>query len=132
MFETLPPEWPSFAARAKATYAPRPFEWIWNAKTLSTGLGLVTEGKEVGLEDLSDWEEAKVKVYPFLWKNPVTAKLHLQVHPMAVREIIVEAIPYDQRSERDVYPDGGHITDLNEIREVLYKMQRPGIAPKVS
>jgi hypothetical protein len=31
-----------------------------------------------------------------------------------------------------MYPDGAHLTDLKEVRDILYKMQRPGIAPKVS
>jgi hypothetical protein len=30
------------------------------------------------------------------------------------------------------YPDGSHIKDLKDVRELLYKMQRPGITPLVS
>lgn len=28
-----------------------------------------------------------------------------------------------------LYPDGAHITDLKHVRDLLYSMQRPGIAP---
>lgn len=30
-----------------------------------------------------------------------------------------------------LYPDGAHIKDLKEVRDLLYKMQRPAIAPSV-
>jgi len=31
-----------------------------------------------------------------------------------------------------MYPDGAHLTDLKEVRDLLYKMQRPAISPEVS
>ncbi|KAK0478613.1 hypothetical protein EDD18DRAFT_1208655 [Armillaria luteobubalina] len=31
-----------------------------------------------------------------------------------------------------LYPDGAHITNLKQVRELCHEMQRPGIAPKVS
>jgi hypothetical protein len=44
----------------------------------------------------------------------------------------VDPLPNDAQREGSLYPDGGHIKDLKEVRELLYKMQRPGIAPSVS
>ncbi|RDB21514.1 hypothetical protein Hypma_011355 [Hypsizygus marmoreus] len=35
------------------------------------------------------------------------------------------------KREGALYPDGAHITDLKEVRSLLYKMQRPAIAPKL-
>jgi len=71
MFELLPPAWKSFAVRARARYAPRPFEWIVNAKARSTGLGLVSEGLETPLCKLSEWNEEDRKTYPFVsWWRP--------------------------------------------------------------
>ena len=41
--------------------------------------------------------------------------------------------PLPEGASRDdaIYPDGAHITDLKEVRDTLYKMQRPAIDPKV-
>lgn len=71
-------------------------------------------------------------VLPVLWKNPVTGELHFQVHPCGVAELLVDPISEGGKKEDALYPDGAHLTDLKEVRELLYQMQRPGIAPKVS
>ncbi|KAK7040212.1 hypothetical protein VNI00_010018 [Paramarasmius palmivorus] len=66
MFDILPPELKSVAVRAKAKYAPRPFEWFRDAKLTSDGFGLETEGLEKKLDDLSEWKEEDVKTYSFV------------------------------------------------------------------
>ncbi|THU75317.1 Clavaminate synthase-like protein, partial [Dendrothele bispora CBS 962.96] len=132
MFEMLPPELKSLAVRARAKYAPRPFAWIKDAKAMSTGLGIATKGLEKNLDELDDWDEEKVKTYPFLWKNRVTHNLHFMVHPCAVREIFVDPLPADvPRRETHLYADGAHLTDLDGVRTLLYRMQRPAIAPRL-
>ncbi|KAG1435917.1 hypothetical protein G6F56_013779 [Rhizopus delemar] len=50
-----------------------------------------------------------------LWKNPITNKIHLQVHPAAVQDLII---------------DGKAVGDLKKVREILYDLQRPGISPE--
>lgn len=57
----------------------------------------------------------------------------MQVHPCAALEIIIDPLPpTTSRENRNVlYPDGAHIKDLNQVRDLLYKMQRPAIAPPV-
>ena len=65
------------------------------------------------------------------WKNPVTGKLHFQVHPCGAMELIVQPLPDGAKREGALFPDGGHVTNLQEVRELLYKMQRPAIDPKV-
>ena len=62
----------------------------------------------------------------------MTSGLHFQVHPCGVKELIVEALPEGANREGALYPDGAHITDIKEVRGLLYQMQRPGIAPNVS
>jgi hypothetical protein len=64
-----------------------------------------------------------------LWKNPVTGKLHYQVHPSGAFAIEIAPLPANASKEGALYPDGANITDLKEVRDLLYKMQRPGIAP---
>lgn len=46
----------------------------------NTGLGLVTEGKELPPSELPAWDEALVCTLPAVWKNPVTGALSLQVN----------------------------------------------------
>ena len=50
-----------------------------------------------------------------MWKNPVTGKIHLQVHPAAVEDLII---------------DGKPVGDLEKVRDILYKFQRPSINPE--
>lgn len=66
-----------------------------------------------------------------VWKNPVTGDLHFQVHPCGAAELLVDPLPAGAKREGALYPDGAHLTDLKEVRELLYKMQRPAIAPEV-
>ena len=66
------------------------------------------------------------------WKNPVTGKLHFQVHPCGAQELLIDPLPAGASREGALYPDGAHLKDLKEVRGMLYKMQRPAIAPKAS
>jgi len=61
----------------------------------------------------------------------VTGALHFQVHPCAAKELLIDPLPEGASREGALYPDGAHITDLKEVRDLLYKMQRPAIAPSV-
>jgi hypothetical protein len=67
-----------------------------------------------------------------LWKNPVTGALHFQVHPCAIAELHVDPLPESASREGALFPDGARLTDLKEVRDILYRMQRPAIAPSVS
>lgn len=61
----------------------------------------------------------------------MTGALHFQVHPCAAQELLIDPLPEGASREGALYPDGAHITDLKEVRDLLYKMQRPAIAPSV-
>ncbi|CAO3619796.1 unnamed protein product [Cunninghamella blakesleeana] len=114
-FEILPQDKKELAFRTKVKYAAHPYLWISKARARSTGLGMVSEGKELTKEELPPIEEEAIKIYPMLWKNPVTKKIHLQVHPAAVEDLII---------------DGKPVGDLNKVREILYEFQRPAINPE--
>ncbi|KAE9394490.1 Clavaminate synthase-like protein [Gymnopus androsaceus JB14] len=132
MFQILPAKLKSVAVRAKVKYAPHPYVWMARSHVRSPGIGLESEGLEKSLDELPPWTEEKIKVYPVLWKNPVTKDLSFQVHPGAAAEIIISPLPNGiVREEGDMYPDGAHITKLKDVRDLLYKMQRPGIAPSL-
>lgn len=62
----------------------------------------------------------------------MTGELHLQVHPCAIQEIYIEPLPEGHETEDVLYPKGRKMTNLKEIRDLIYKIQRPGIAPNVS
>ena len=63
-FDILPPELKSLAVRSKVKYAPHPYVWMSPSKALATGLGIVSDGLEMDLNELPEWEESKVKTYP--------------------------------------------------------------------
>lgn len=86
------------------------------AHSRSTGLGLHSEGLELPSSELPPIDEKKIMVFPMVWKNPVTGKLALQIHPSAVRRIHCG--------------DGTVIDDLERVRDIVYKLQRPAISPQ--
>jgi len=131
MFDMLPRELQSVAVRARIRYAPHPYVWMAPAAAHSTGLAIESEGKELPLSELPPWSEDKVKVFPVTWKNPVTGALHFQVHPCAVQELLIDPLPEGAPRDGALYPDGTRLTDLKEVRDLLYKMQRPAIAPNL-
>lgn len=69
MFAILPRDLQSLAVRAKVRYAPHPYVWMAPARSNTTGLGLLTEGKELGLSELPEWSEDKVKLIPMVRLN---------------------------------------------------------------
>ncbi|KAI8246671.1 putative dioxygenase [Colletotrichum sp. SAR 10_77] len=116
MYDNLSPEDQEFVRTTKVEYAPHPYVWMSSAKSRSDGLGLVSEDKEVPLSDLPPIEEDKIQILPMCWRNPVTGRLALQVHPSAVRKLHLK--------------DGSVVENLAEVRETVHRLQRPGIAPK--
>ncbi len=62
----------------------------------------------------------------------MTGELHFQVHPCGASELLIDPLPEGATRDGALFPDGAHLKDLKEVRELLYKMQRPAIAPNVS
>jgi len=117
MYELLSPEDKEFARTTKVQYAPHPYIWMSPARSRSDGLGMESDGVELSYDDLPPIEEEKIKILPMCWKNPVTGQLALQVHPSAVQKLHLA--------------DGTVINDLKEVREIVHRLQRPGIALKL-
>ncbi|KAI0299897.1 hypothetical protein BC826DRAFT_993983, partial [Russula brevipes] len=92
----------------------------------STGLAIESEGKELALDELPPWTRTGSRSLQ-KWKNPITGALHFQVHPCAVRELLVDPLPEGASRDGALYPDGTCVTDLKEVRDLLYKMRRPAI-----
>jgi hypothetical protein len=53
------------------------------------------------------------------------------VHPCGVAELLIDPLPAAAAREGALYPDGARLTDLKQVRDLLYTMQRPAIAPPV-
>ena len=67
MFDILPSELKSLAVRSKVRYAPHPYVWMAPARSKTTGLGLLTENKELPLSELPEWSEDKLKALPMVY-----------------------------------------------------------------
>lgn len=113
-FEILSEEDQEFARTTRVQYAAHPYVWMSQARSRSDGLGLVSEGRELEASQLPPVDEEKVKILPMCWRNPVTGKLALQVHPSAVEKLHLK--------------DGTVIDDLATVRDIVHRLQRPGIA----
>ncbi|KAI1334607.1 TfdA family taurine catabolism dioxygenase TauD [Xylariaceae sp. FL0016] len=117
MYDILSEEDKKFARETKVEYAPHPYVWMSSAKARSTGLGMLAEGREVPLDQLPPIEQDKIQILPLCWRNPLNGKLALQVHPSAIRRLHLA--------------DGTVMDDLAAVRETIYRLQRPGIAPRL-
>ncbi|KAI1328052.1 Clavaminate synthase-like protein [Xylariaceae sp. FL0255] len=116
MYDALSDTDKEFARTTKVEYAPHPYVWMSKAKSRPDGLGMVSSGAEIPLSDLPPYSEDQVQILPMCWVNPITKKLALQVHPSAIRKLHLG--------------DGTVIDDLAEVREIVHRLQRPGIAPE--
>ncbi|KAL4948793.1 hypothetical protein BDW69DRAFT_175766 [Aspergillus filifer] len=116
MFDLLSEEDKEFALGSRVEYAPHPYIWMSPARSNSTGLGLHTENLELDLSSLPPIDESAIQILPMVWKNPVTGNPALQIHPSAVRKIHLK--------------DGTVIDDLQKVRDIVYRLQRPAISPK--
>ena len=66
MFDILPDGYKSLAIRSKVKYSPHPYVWMSTAYAMPTGLGIESEGLEMPVEKLPEWEEFKLKVFPMV------------------------------------------------------------------
>lgn len=117
-FERLSEEEKQYALHTTVEYPPHPYIFISLARATSDGLTMVSEGKELPFDKMPSWEPAKIKRLPMVWTNPVTQKLHLQVHGCCLYKLHTQC------------PDGTTKTlDLEDARKKVYSMLRPAISP---
>jgi len=114
-YDLLSPRDQALARTTRVEYAPHPYIWMSGARSRSDGLGLVSEGNELTPDQLPPIREEEIQILPMCWRNPLTGQLALQVHPSAIRRLHLA--------------DGTVVDDLKEVREIVHRLQRPGIAP---
>ncbi|PKK45329.1 hypothetical protein CI102_10127 [Trichoderma harzianum] len=107
----------AFVRSTRVEYAAHPYIWMGRAKSHPTGLGLISEGKELDDEQLPPVDPTSIQILPMCWRNPVTNRLALQVHAAVARRLHLA--------------NGEVIDDLERVRDILYRLQRPGIAPQL-
>jgi xanthine dioxygenase len=113
-FRDLTPAQQDFALRTRVRYAPHPYVWITRARAHSTGLGLISEGRELPRSELPPIQEADVMTLPLVWQSPLTGEKALMAHACCIEQLITDGVP---------------LTDLATCRRLLYELMRPGIAP---
>ena len=115
-YDLLSEEDKRFARSTRVQYHAHPYIWMSGAKSRPDGLGMESEGLELPDSELPPIEQDKILVLPMCWKNPVTNRLALQIHPAAVEKLYLA--------------DGSVVDDLREVRAIVHRLQRPGIAPE--
>ncbi|GJC86327.1 putative dioxygenase C576.01c [Colletotrichum liriopes] len=121
MYDLMTEDEKRVADHSWVEYAPHPYIWMGECKGKANGLGVVSQGKELTLEELGNYEEASVKKYPMVWVNPVTGEKAFMVHGICARKMFV-------RSNVDEKPEV--IDDVIRIREWLRQIQERVLKPE--
>ncbi|KAK3070470.1 hypothetical protein LTR53_010426 [Teratosphaeriaceae sp. CCFEE 6253] len=121
LYSMLSEEEQRMADHSWVEYWPHPYMAIEHCKGNSNGLGLVNQGNEHTIEELGDYDEAKVKKYPLVWVNPVTGEKAFQVHQICARKLYIRSGPDEQPRVMD---------NLIEIREFLSEIQLRILKPQ--
>ena len=116
MYNILSDKDKEFVRTSRIEYAAHPYIWMSGAKSRSDGLGLFSDNLELPESELPPIDASKIQILPMVWKNPVTGQLALQMHPSAIRKIHLA--------------NGNVIDDLENVREIVHRLQRPAISPQ--
>ncbi|KAK7393980.1 hypothetical protein QQX98_013237 [Neonectria punicea] len=116
MYEMLSDEDKELIKTSFIEYAPHPYIWISRVKARSNGLGLISDNLELPESGLPEISLDKIRKYPIAWKNPETGQLAMMAYPTPAWKIHLK--------------DGTVIDDLKEVRDMLYRLQRPAISPQ--
>ncbi|KPV77635.1 uncharacterized protein RHOBADRAFT_33795 [Rhodotorula graminis WP1] len=109
------------ARHSTVTYAPHAFSWIASTKFTSDGSSIVTEGKEVPLDELPPWEASKLKTMPMVWYSPLDGTPSLMIHGQCAMRVHVKRSADDEVKVLD---------DLGEVRAFLQAYQLPILRPE--
>ncbi|KAF4773743.1 TfdA family Taurine catabolism dioxygenase TauD [Colletotrichum scovillei] len=115
-FQLLTPAEQEFALNTTVTYAPQAYEYIRQCKATEDGLSIPTMGKEIPIEQLSEWSWENVAEHPMVWRNPLNPdRPFLQVHGCCVFKL----------TTRDpVTGEVSVVDDVAKVREIVYGFQK--------
>ncbi|ORY63816.1 alpha-ketoglutarate dependent xanthine dioxygenase [Leucosporidium creatinivorum] len=120
-YKLLTPEQQEIANHSSVTYAPHAFTWIATTKFTSDGSSIITEGKEVPLEDLPPYDEDKIQTLPMVWHNPLNGEKSLMIHGQVAMRVNVKTSPDSPVKV---------LEDLGEVRAFLQTYQTPILMPE--
>ncbi|KAH0430141.1 alpha-ketoglutarate dependent xanthine dioxygenase [Colletotrichum camelliae] len=116
-FQLLTPAEQEFALNTTVTYAPQAYEYIRQCKATEDGLSIPTMGKEVPIEQLSEWSWENVAEHPMVWRNPLNPdRPFLQVHGCCVFKLTTR----DPATDEVV----SVVDDVAKVREIVYGFQK--------
>ncbi|EMC96203.1 hypothetical protein BAUCODRAFT_70747 [Baudoinia panamericana UAMH 10762] len=121
LYSMLSEEEQQMADHSWVEYFPHPYMAIENCKGNANGLGLAIQGREHTIEEIGEFEEDKVKRYPFVWVNPVTGEKAFQVHGICARRLYIRSGPDEEPRV---------IEDIPEIRKFLHNIQYRILKPE--
>lgn len=110
--EILDEETRQIVLHSRIEYAPHAFVWMAGAHSTRLGHLIESEGLETPLDQLPQWDKAKVCVYPMVWTNPKTGEKSLQVHGQAAFKLYLKSSPDGEETI---------VEDLKEVRAFMDK-----------
>lgn len=121
LWNMLTPEEQDWALRTTVGYAPKPYNFMMNCKASSDGLTIVSEDKEVPIEQLDfDWE--KVQSHPLVWRNPG--------RPDRPAVQALGCCLYTLTTEGEHGEDPVKVSDLKDVRARIYEIQKRIMSPE--
>ncbi|KAI0121225.1 hypothetical protein BJ170DRAFT_152189 [Xylariales sp. AK1849] len=120
-YALMTPKEQAIADHSWVEYAPHPYQWMGDCRGSPNGLGVASEGREKPMDELGEWDPAKIKRYPMVWVNPVTGEKAFMVHGICARKLYM-------RSSQEEEP--GLVDDVTEIRRWLKPIQERVLKPE--
>lgn len=120
-YQLLTEEQKAIADNSLITYAPHAFSWIAGCKATSDGSSIVSEGKEVPLDNLPPWTDDRMKTMRWVWHNPKTGEKSLMIHGQCALRLLLKSSPEGEVTT---------VTDLAEVRRILQTFQTPILRPE--
>lgn len=122
LWNKLTPEEQDWALRTTVNYAPKPYNFMKECKATADGLTIVSEGKEVPLDQI-EYDPALVQSHPLVWRNPGRPdKPAVQALGCCLHSLSTESkVP----GEPPVVID-----DLPKVRETIYNIQSRMMKPE--
>ncbi|EXF83958.1 alpha-ketoglutarate dependent xanthine dioxygenase [Colletotrichum fioriniae PJ7] len=115
-FQLLTPAEQEFALNTTVTYAPQAYEYIRQCKATEDGLSIPTMGKEIPIEQLSEWAWENVAEHPMVWRNPLNPdRPFLQVHGCCVFKLT---------TRNPMTGEVSVVDDVAKVREIIYGFQK--------
>lgn len=125
LWNRLTPEEQDWALRTTVNYAPKPYNFMMNAKASNDGLTIISEGKETPIDQL-DFDWSKVQSHPLVWRNPGRPdRPCVQALGCCLYSLTTQPSPNHPNGQVET------ITDLAQVREIIHGIQKRMMDPEL-